>query len=410
MNRSPAGGPAFAQLRGSAVPAQILVMPRHSEPVTPPTPIATVADTPADAAGADAERRHPTDRAPAVVILLACILCLMALWALTFTRGIAIPIAMATALAMVLTPPVRYASRFGVPEPVGALMAIIGLVGVLLLGGVAAAGPAQDWAQRLPEIIAGLEQRFRDVRESVAQVEQLSDQVGEMVSGDANPEPGVFAVTVRESSGLARLFVVSGGGLIGGVVLALTLAYFMLAFGDLLLRNLVHIVPRFRDKVQTVAIVRGVQHEIAVYFGTISLINVGLGVATGVAMWLLGMPNPILWGIMAAVLNYIPYLGALVGTVVIALVASAEHHGLAPVLWTAGAYYALTAIEGTLVTPLILGKRMRVNPLIIVLALVFWGWLWGLAGVFLAVPLLIAVKVACERVERLEPVGALLAR
>jgi predicted PurR-regulated permease PerM len=138
------------------------------------------------------------------------------------------------------------------------------------------------------------------------------------------------------------------------------------------------------------------------------VINACLGLAVGAAMYLIGVPNPVLWGVVAGTANYIPYLGAVVGAVVVGVVAflsldSASHALLAPI-----SYMTLSAIEGQLITPTILGLRFSLNPVVIYVWLIFWGWMWGVVGAVLAVPLLTIFKIFCDRIPSLSPVGDFL--
>jgi predicted PurR-regulated permease PerM len=188
------------------------------------------------------------------------------------------------------------------------------------------------------------------------------------------------------------------------------LLYFLLVSGDLFLRKLVRVTPTLAGKRKAVEVAHRVQGDLARYLATITAINVGLGVAGGLAMALLGMPNPALWGAMAALFNFVPYVGAVVGTGIVGVVAALTF-GDGP-RWLAAplVYFALTGLEGYLVTPMILGQRLRLNPVAILLGLLFWGWLWGIAGAFLAVPLLVALKILSENLPRLEPVNEFLGR
>jgi predicted PurR-regulated permease PerM len=195
-----------------------------------------------------------------------------------------------------------------------------------------------------------------------------------------------------------------------GLVAAVLLLFFLLASGDTLLRQAVTIAPRLRDKKRVVEIVREMEDDVSHYLLTISLINAGLGVAVGIAMFLLGMPNPILWGAMAAVLNFIPYLGALIGIGTIGLVALLIFDEPARILLPPLVYFALTTFEGYFVTPSLLARRLTLNPLAVFLALILFTWMWGAAGALLAVPMLASFKICCDHIEALQPIGVMLGR
>jgi predicted PurR-regulated permease PerM len=193
-------------------------------------------------------------------------------------------------------------------------------------------------------------------------------------------------------------------------VIATALLFFLLASDDNLLRQAVTILPQLRDKKRLVEIVRDVEDDVSYYLLTITVINIGLGVAIGAAMWLLGMPNPYLWGAMAAVLNFIPLIGALLGVGIVGLVALLTFSTTAAMLLPPIIYLLLTSLEGQLVTPAVVARRLSLNPVVVFLALISWTWLWGIAGALLAVPLLATFKICCDHIEALKPVGVLLAR
>jgi predicted PurR-regulated permease PerM len=187
------------------------------------------------------------------------------------------------------------------------------------------------------------------------------------------------------------------------------LLFMLLASGDLLLRKLVAAVPRFTDKRRCVEVVRCIERDISVYLLTITVINCGLGLGVGLALWAVGMPNPALWGALAAALNFIPYLGAICGVAIVGLVALISLDPTVHALLAPASYLALTALEGYILTPHILGRRLSLDPVLILVSLLFWGWLWGVTGALIAVPLMAAAKIACDHSERLAAVGRLLA-
>jgi predicted PurR-regulated permease PerM len=359
-----------------------------------------------------------TDRAPSAArrgrrtqsAMLTGLFLIALLWAMHFARPVLVPMVLAAVLAIVLTPPVRWLHSRGVPSLVSASIILVAGLGLLFAGIYFVSGPAIDWAQRLPEIARGLEEKTRHLRDSVAEVEEVSNQVGQIVDGESEPDPGTLEVVVRDDKAVGRVFVLEFGNVLIGTALVVVIAFFLLASGDSFLRKLVEMIPRLRHKVQAVAIVREIQHEISLYFSTITIVNIGLGAATGVAMWLMGLPNALLWGIMAGLFNFVPYLGALAGTAIIGMVASAEFDTLPRIFWTMGVYYALTVAESNLVTPFVLGRRMTLNPVVVFASVLFWGWLWGLPGVFLAIPILAIIKIIGDRVASLTPVAQFLSK
>ena len=192
-----------------------------------------------------------------------------------------------------------------------------------------------------------------------------------------------------------------------GVVMFILL-YFLLASGDLFLRKLIKVTPNLADKKRAVDIARQIETEVSTYLATITLINLILGLAVWGLMTLIGLPNPLLWGVLAAVANYIPYLGAIVMMAVLTMVGFLTFPDLGHALMPVGAFIGLNVLESYLLTPLILGRRLTLNPVVIFLGLTFWGWIWGITGALLAVPIMVVIKIFCDHSEPLAPVGEFL--
>lgn len=188
------------------------------------------------------------------------------------------------------------------------------------------------------------------------------------------------------------------------------LLYFMLATGNSILARGLGLLRSASARQQAKDIGANVVHRISVYLGTMALINIAFGAATALLMYALGMPNPVLWGALAAVLNFVPYLGALVTVSILSIVALLSFDDLGQALLVPAAFLVLNQIEGDMLTPWLLGRRLSLNPLVVFLGLVFWAWLWGAVGAFLAVPIMVTVKEVCDNVERLAPIGRLLGR
>lgn len=185
---------------------------------------------------------------------------------------------------------------------------------------------------------------------------------------------------------------------LAGVLTVVLLVFFFLVYGDLMLRRLVEASPSFGYKRHAVHVVRGIQYEVSRYILTASLINVGLGAVTAGMLWLYHMPDPLLWGTVAMLANFIPYVGAISTTAVLAVVGLLNFDQPSAALLPALTFAGITAFEGNVVTPLIQGHRMRLSPIAILLWLLVWGWLWGIPGALLAVPMLTSAKLVAERV------------
>lgn len=343
------------------------------------------------------------------VIGLFVIACFATLY---FASALFIPIALAILLSLLFTPLVRRLARFGVPRAVGAALAVLLLLSVIGGAGTMLAGPAAGWLERAPVNMAILRLRLKelqtpldDVREAVAQMEKAASG-GATEGAQEEPPPTVIV----RSEGMVETLMSGTGQVVAEFALTLVLLYFMLAGGDLFLRKSLRFAKRRGDRKRTVEIFRRAESDISTYLVTITLINVGLGVLTGLAMWAYGLPNAMLWGALAGVLNFVPFLGALATAVVIGLVSFITFNDVGYALLPPLTFYALTAIEGQFVTPAVLGKRLTLNPVAVFLALMVWGWMWGIPGMLLAVPMLATFKIFCDNIPRLAPIGALLDR
>ena len=188
------------------------------------------------------------------------------------------------------------------------------------------------------------------------------------------------------------------------------LAYFLLSSGDLFLTKLVRVLPSVRDKVRAVTVVRTVQSEVATYYASVSMINIGLGFAVMLLTWGFGLPMPWFWGALVALLNFVPYIGAAASALLLLLAGMAFTDSTGQALLLMSCLVGITFIEGQLINPLLVGKRLALNPTIVFVALLVWGWLWGVGGLLLAVPMLIIIKKFADQMPGWEAVAEFLAR
>lgn len=359
---------------------------------------------------------HESDTPPAVVetrlnraaaVSLHVCAFVLGIGALYFGKDVVLPVALAVLAALTLSPIVRTLARRGLPSALTAPVIVISLVAALGLGAYVLSYPLSQWLARAPEIARELEWELYSLRTSLAAVEEATKQVDDLASGGGT-EPGVDEVVVREpgflvsaSTGLASA--------VATIAIATLLAVFLLAAGDRIYERIVHVLPTFHDKRTAVEIVRAIERSISRYLLTITLINTGLGLAIGAAMWAIGMPTPFLFGAMATLLNFLPYIGAILGFAITAAIAFVTFDGLGPTLAPPLAYLALTSLEGNIVTPLVVGRRLEINAIAILVGVAFMGWLWGAVGVFLAVPLLVVIKTICDHLSSWAGLGAFLA-
>lgn len=327
-------------------------------------------------------------------------------FALRVGRSIFLPLALAVVLNFLLAPLVRFLGRLRIPTVLGAGLVLSGFLVALAAGFYGLSGPASGWIQAAPQALQEVEWKLRGLREPMEQVERAAREVEEMAEGAEE----IRQVAVEERRSLTGAVLGQTTQVLAGAGVAFFLLFFLLASGELFLRKLVSVLPRLSQRKKAVTIVRRTEREVSTFLFTMSLINTGLGAVVGVAMFLLGMPNPILWGVMAMFLNYVPYIGPLVGYLVVGLVALVTFDSLGEALLPPLVYVGLNVLEGNLVTPTVMGRELSLNPVVILSAVVFWSWLWGIPGAILAVPLLAIVKIAADNIDVLRPVGEFLGR
>jgi predicted PurR-regulated permease PerM len=318
-------------------------------------------------------------------------------------RSAFIPVALAVLFALLLSAPVEALHRKGLPRSVSALLILtlfLGLVGgtVNLLW-----EPAQHWLAAAPGASLTLQRKLGPVAEAIHRIDLVTTRAGHLTDGAvAAPAPAAPktapapAPTAPDSHGLLAVTRVA---LVAAVTVTI-LTLFLLAAGPPVLARMSAAFVGDARASHLLRVIEAVRAAVGRYYATIALINLGLGAATCGAMMALGMPNPLLWGVLAGLLNFIPYVGSATTLIVLSVVALVSFDGIAPVLAVSGTYLALTTIEGQAIQPLFVGQRLKLSPIIVFLALWFGGWFWGIAGIVLAIPSVIALKVAAEHSER----------
>ena len=325
--------------------------------------------------------------------------------------AIVLPVLVALILTFVLAPAVRTMRHHGMPESVSAAMLVTTVVGCSVLSVALLAEPAAQWWQRAPEAVS---QALNRVDRWRASIPGFGPPVERRSAGRAPAPP---ADPVRErlaSEGVALTAQVLGGGLKFLVSAAATtiLLYFLLASEHWVLSRCIELLPhRPRLRAMVLGGLRAAQRDISRYVASVTAINVGMGLVVAGTMWMVDLPNPGLWGALAGLLNFIPYLGPLImcGLLLAASLASAlGDAGFAAMSAPVLAYLCIHGIESNFVTPMVIGKRLSMNPLSVLLSVMFWGWLWGVAGAVLAVPLLICLRSISQRNRHMRPVAVYL--
>lgn len=339
-------------------------------------------------------------------LALSSLLILATFYTLYLTQAFLLPIVLSLLFSFLLSPVVRFLRKLHIPNALGAGLVVFGLIGSVAWGVYELSGPAYEWAEQAPRSLRRLESKLRDFKKPVQTMSKATQQVEKITQvGGAGAAPRTVTV---QSETLGEKMFSRATEIVAGAVVMLTLLFFLLASGDMFLRKLIRVLPSLADKKRAVEIARQIQSDISAYLFTVTVINLVLGLAVWGLMTLIGVPNPLLWGVLAAVLNYIPYLGAIVTIVVLAMVGFLTFDSVSQALLAPGAFIGLNILESYIVTPLVLGRRLTLNPVVIFLSLTFWGWLWGIAGALLAVPIMVVFKIFCDHSEPLASVGEFL--
>jgi len=326
------------------------------------------------------------------------------LFTLRFARGFLVPIAVSLLLDFLLSPVIRWFKRIGITESISAAFVVFGLVAVVTTGIFFLANPAADWIDRAPRSMEVARTKIKKLTKPLEKIQQTAKAVEEVTTpgGAKSAEVKIAAPSMTQ-----RIF----GGTAAAAGTAMTiifLTYFLLAVGDLFMQKLVGILPVFGDKKKAVGISREIELHISRYLSTVAVINIGLGLVTWGALAMAGMPNAALWGALAGLTNFIPYIGSVVTTGAIFFAALITFDAPGKALLMPGIFLVINMIESNLVTPIMLGRRLPLNSVALFVGLLLWWYLWGIPGAILAVPMMVALKIVCDHVERLAPVGAFL--
>jgi predicted PurR-regulated permease PerM len=316
---------------------------------------------------------------------------------LYFAHAAFIPIALSVLLALVLSSPVEALHKRGLPRSASASLILFLVLG-LIAGSVNLLWePAQQWLAAAPRTVKIIERKVGPAAQFLQRIDALTNRAGHL--GDGNARTKAATSTVAPPPGVPQSLLVETRTMLVALVTVLILTLFLLSSGPQVLARMTAAFGSDLQATHVLKVLAAVRSEVARYYATIALINAGLGIATGLAMMALGMPNPILWGVLAAALNFIPYVGSATTLLVLTIVAFVSFDGVGRAIAVAATYLSLATIEGQIVQPLFVGQRLELNPIIVFLALWFGGWFWGIAGIVMAIPALVALKVVAEHSE-----------
>ena len=330
---------------------------------------------------------------------------LVLLYSVYFAREFLIPVTLAFLLNWLFAPVVRSLTRLRIPASLGAGIVLLAMIGVCGYAGYRLLTPAAAWVEKAPGSFNVVKRKLQDIMRPVEEVKETTKKIEDMAK--LGEDTNAAKVEIKKPTLGEIVFSGTQSFLFWGSV-TVVLLYFLLASQDLFLLKLVKVLPSLEDKKRAVEIVRQIESDVTMYLATVTLVNFGLGAAIATAMYFLGMPNPILWGVMAAVLNYIPYMGAMAGIIILTVVAILTFDDFTRILLVPSSYIALNFIETYLVTPMVVGRRLELNPVMIFIWLIFWGWVWGAIGAVLAVPMLAILKIVADHFASFAPLAEFL--
>lgn len=351
----------------------------------------------------EAPKRRFSRPADIKSVALTGLFVLAAFYTMYFMRAMLLPLVLAILLSYLLVPLVRLLGKIRIRPVFAAGIVLLALIGGIGYGVSRLSEPAAGWIEKAPYSLQQLKQKLLPLKQPMEKVAQASGEIDKLTEPDG-PQAKPQTVVVKRSA-ISEIFFTQGPEFIASTVVMFILLYFLLAYDGVFLTKIIRITPRLGDKKRAVSIMREIEAQISRYLLTITTINICLGIAVGTTVHFLGLRNPIMWGVMVAALNFVPYLGALTGIICMTLGAVLSFDSLGYALIFPASYLLIAILEGNFITPMVLGRSLTLNPVLILIALAFWGWMWGISGMILAVPILATFKIFCDHVESMASIA-----
>jgi predicted PurR-regulated permease PerM len=383
------------------------------------------------ASSSDEETVTVADVTTSVNLPITVIAVVAFIYFLQWGQSVLVPIVIGILIAYALEPMVSSLARRKIPRAVGAALALILVVGMLGLGVYSLSGQALAVVRQVPEAAQKIRDRFRnhgsapgalgEVQKAATELQKTAEVASAQSDPKADPKtakndpapPPVQKVQVVEPAFDAKSYLYWGGmnllGFAGQFAVVLFLVYFFLVTGDLYKRKFVKIAgPALWQKKLTVQILDEINAQISSFIRVQAFTSLVVAIATAASLWALGMQQYIIWGILAGIFNSIPYIGPVIVSGGLAVVAFIQFDDLGHTMLVCGVAFIITSLEGFLLTPALMGRAARMNPVAIFVGLLFWSWIWGVWGAILAVPMLMMLKAVCDHIDDLQPLGELL--
>ena len=378
----------------------------------PATPVpATASVAPAVTVHDEASATKPADvqpprpRASIALLVIATLAVAYTLWA---TQALVLPILLALFFALIGNPIIRLLQKLMLPRALAAVLVLAGGIALAVALGQQLVAPAGEWFSEVPQQMRKLAPKLQTLAKPVQDANKVAENIARAAGGESTAKK---AEVIKTEVNDPYRMLTATPKILAQVLAVILLTLFFMIFGQTLQRHAIDLLPGRQQKRITVDILQSIEREMSRYVLTISVINIVLGLVLAAALYFvlhLSLPEALLWGTMAALLNYAPYVGPLIGVLVMLVMGFTTQPDLWPALLPAAIYLGLHTLEGQIITPIVLGKRMAISPLVLMLALMVFGWLWGIIGLLLAVPLLVCVKIVLSKVEGWEGWAKLL--
>lgn len=321
---------------------------------------------------------------------------LAVLYTLSIARDIFLPIFLAVFLSVVFRPVVRRLKRLGIPTPLSALVILVFTLGIFALAVNMLREPAAEWLERAPHTLHAIEQRLAPLKQTIDQAREASEDLQRVAQGSHPPAQKVVVETVpfvQRIIGFTATTVVQA-------VATITLFLFLLAQGSVAVSGSLARLLSLRHVAIIERAVEDVEARVSTYLLALAIINLGVGVCTALAMLALGAPNPLLWGVLAALLGPMPYVGPMLTVMILIAMGATAYQNAWMMFAPAAAYLVINQIEAEFVTPLVQGRALKLSPVAVFLSIMLWTWMWGALGALLAVPILVVATAVLEHVTK----------